>query len=295
MTTLPHPFYKKASEFEVPAGKVKDVDEFFKWIQEQEKFPNYSRDHAHLFLHACIWDVEAAKKAIKKYGQIRGNAPEIFNDRDPLLPSIQFVYENAFMVSLPKLSVDGYRILVYRLRNTDPSKVNFAEATKGFCMFNDVQISEDGPINGYVVIFDMLGVKLGHLAKVQFGVLRTFMNYIQEAHPVRLKKIYIVHTASFINQIMALVKPLIKSDLLGLLKFTQNGPSDFFGPDLLPEEYGGELKSLEEFHMEQKRHIETEYRDWLIDSNFLRNKPKDGKKDPYREPPIQSFQALEID
>lgn len=139
------------------------------------------------------------------------------------------------MISLPNLSPDGYRLLVYRLRHTDPSKVHFGEATKGFCMFNDVQISEDGPINGYVVIFDMKGVRLGHLAKVQFGPLRTFMNYIQEAHPVRLKKIYIVHTASFINQIMALVRPLIKSELLGLLKFTTNGPSEFFGPEYLPE------------------------------------------------------------
>lgn len=34
---------------------------------------------------------------------------------------------------------------------------------------------------------------------------------------------------------MALVKPLIKSELLGLLKFTQNGPEEFFGPELLPE------------------------------------------------------------
>lgn len=52
---------------------------------------------------------------------------------------------------------------------------------------------------------------------------------------MRLKKIYIVHTASFINQIMALVKPLIKSDLLGLLKFTVNGPTEFFGTEFLPE------------------------------------------------------------
>lgn len=83
------------------------------------------------------------------------------------------------MIALPKLSPEGYRLLVYKLRNTDPSKVQFGEATKAFCMFNDVQISEDGPTNGYVVIFDMKGVKLGHLAKVQFGPLRTFMNYIQ--------------------------------------------------------------------------------------------------------------------
>lgn len=83
------------------------------------------------------------------------------------------------MISLPKLSPEGYRILVYRLKNTDPSKVHFGEATKAFCMFNDVQISEDGPINGYVVVFDMYGVRLAHLAKVQFGPLRTFMQYIQ--------------------------------------------------------------------------------------------------------------------
>lgn len=139
------------------------------------------------------------------------------------------------MISLPNLSPEGYRILVYKLRNTDPSRVHFGEAVKAFCMFNDVQISEDGPMNGYVVVFDMEGVKLGHLAKVQFGPLRTFMNYIQEAHPVRLKAIYIVHTASFINQIMALVKPLIKSELLGLLKFSVTGPDQIFSPEYLPK------------------------------------------------------------
>ena len=46
-------------------------------------------------------------------------------------------------------------------------------------MFNDVVISVDGPINGYVVIFDMEGVCLRHLTRVQLGPLRNFMAYIQ--------------------------------------------------------------------------------------------------------------------
>lgn len=46
-------------------------------------------------------------------------------------------------------------------------------------MFNDVIISDDGPINGYVVVFDMEGVALRHLTRVQFGPLRNFMAYIQ--------------------------------------------------------------------------------------------------------------------
>lgn len=46
-------------------------------------------------------------------------------------------------------------------------------------MFNDVIISEDGPLEGYVVVFDMEGVCLRHLTRVQISPLRNFMAYIQ--------------------------------------------------------------------------------------------------------------------
>jgi hypothetical protein len=83
------------------------------------------------------------------------------------------------LAALPILTPEGHRILCYRLVDYDLSKMNFAEAVKSFCMFNDVVISENGIEKGYVVVFDMKGIKLSHLAKVQFGALRTFMNYIQ--------------------------------------------------------------------------------------------------------------------
>lgn len=83
------------------------------------------------------------------------------------------------MVAMPKLTAEGYQILVYRLADTEPSKLQFTEAVKMFCMFNDYRISCDGLAEGYVVLFDMKGVRLGHLARVQLGALRTFMVYIQ--------------------------------------------------------------------------------------------------------------------
>lgn len=83
------------------------------------------------------------------------------------------------MTALPKLTPEGYHILVYRLADTDPSKLQFTEAVKMFCMFNDYRISVDGLAEGYIVLFDMKGVKLGHLTRVQLGALRTFMVYIQ--------------------------------------------------------------------------------------------------------------------
>lgn len=74
---------------------------------------------------------------------------------------------------------EGYKVLCYRLSDTDPSKVNFSNAVKAFCMFNDMMISQDEIIEGYIVVFDMKGLRLGHLAKIQLGALRTFMAYIQ--------------------------------------------------------------------------------------------------------------------
>lgn len=138
------------------------------------------------------------------------------------------------MISMPNKTKEGYEILIYRLIDTDPSKIVFSDAIKGFCMFNDIRLSEDLLADGYVVIFDMKGVRLSHVARVQLGPLRSFMAYIQEAHPARLKKIYICHAASFVNQIMSLVKPLIKSELMSLLHFTTKGPQSLFEKELLP-------------------------------------------------------------
>lgn len=135
---------------------------------------------------------------------------------------------------MPKKTPEGYEVLIYRLIDTDPSKVHFAECIKGFCMFNDLRLSEDLLAEGYIVIFDMKGVKLSHITRVQLGPLRSFMAYIQEAHPARLKKIYICHAASFVNQIMAMIKPLIQSEMLALLHFTTKGAETLFEKDILP-------------------------------------------------------------
>lgn len=232
------------------------------------------------------------------------------------------------MISMPKKTVEGYEMLMYRLIDTDPSKIMFADCIKGFCMFNDLRLSEDLLAKGYIVVFDMKGVRLSHITRVQLGPLRAFMAYIQEAHPARLKKIYICHAASFVNQVMSLVKPLIKSEMMSLLHFTTKGPQTLFAKELLPivsienrrirnnmnhfsfyhnllQEYDGECGSFPVYYKEQRKNLETNYREWLIDSAVLKEKPKEKNNNTGKgssasgktsiAPTIRSFSALEID
>lgn len=52
------------------------------------------------------------------------------------------------MARLPRLTPEGYRILVYRLADPDYRKLVFSEGVKAFCMVNDVILSEDGLVDG---------------------------------------------------------------------------------------------------------------------------------------------------
>lgn len=61
-------------------------------ICDQPRYPTFTRNHAYLFLHACLWDVSDTKKTIHKYLKIRGNAPELFDNRDPLDQGIKTIY-----------------------------------------------------------------------------------------------------------------------------------------------------------------------------------------------------------
>lgn len=299
-----HPYKDHPEPLNWPDDKHDEIDELYEWLQNQPRFPKMTKNHVHQFYHSCYYNKEETKKAFQRYVELRASAPECFGIRDPLLPAMQNVYTATNMVALPKLTKEGYRILSYRLKDYTVNRLVFGEGVKAFNMFNDVIISVDGPINGYVVIFDMEGVCLRHLTRVQIGPLRNFMAYIQEAHPVRLKKIYIVHAAWFVNQAFAIARPFIKTELMSLLHFTTGGPDEIFPLDILPLEYGGELKSLDEFHEEQKERLENEYREWLIDSSNLKLLPKEKKSDKKQmldananncDPPVASLNKLSVD
>lgn len=83
--------------------------------------------------------------------------------------------------------------MLYRFTKFNPSKIIFGDALKAFTMFNDAQISLDGPIPGYIVIFDMKGIKFSHVSVVEFGLLRKYMAYIQ----VRPHIIFIFNSIKF--------------------------------------------------------------------------------------------------
>lgn len=74
-----------------------------------------------------------------------------------------------------------------------------------------------------VPIFDMNGYTLRHLTKTVLGVLRIYMKFVQEAHPVRIRQIHVINCPSYLDKVMMVAKPFIKAEVLKLVsKFTSN-------------------------------------------------------------------------
>ncbi|XP_063628815.1 clavesin-1-like [Cydia splendana] len=295
-TKYSHPFMQGLKS--LPQEYEEEIQQIREWLKSQPHLPYISDEYIVLFLHSNYYKVKESKETIECYFTHRSNTPDLFSNRDPLSPRNQQILDIAHMIGLPNKTSEGYHVLLYRLSDFDYSKLNFADAVRVFCMFNDVKLSEDRLSDGYIVIFDMKGCSLGHLTRVTLPALRAFMVYIQTAHPCRLKKIHVVHTVSFINQVMCLVKPLIHSNLLNLLNFCSEGPAAVVDKELLPEDYGGPLPPVKDFHAEQRKNMEETYRDWLIETEVFKVDEKKRIKKPSKglfASLTSSFKSLDID
>ncbi|XP_017777268.1 PREDICTED: alpha-tocopherol transfer protein-like [Nicrophorus vespilloides] len=267
MCSTSHPFLDGLKNY--PAGKKKDLQKIRSWIITQAHLPTISDEYIYLFLHACYYNQDRTKQAIETYFTLRTNTASIFGNRDVDSNKIKTCTEIAHIIRLPKDTPEGYKVLMYSVKDTDYTKLVFADAVKGFCMFNDCILSEDGLAEGYVVLFDMKGLALGHIARVSLPALKAFMVYIQEAHPARLKAVHVLNTANYINHIMRIVIPLIRSELISIVKFHKGNVPEGFPVEIMPKDYGGEAPSTTELDGHTLS-LMTKYKQWLLDSETFR-------------------------
>ncbi|XP_055544981.1 alpha-tocopherol transfer protein-like isoform X2 [Wyeomyia smithii] len=211
------------------------------------------------FLNACNKNIDQTRKVIKIYYAARRDAPELFNDTDPLSPKIRQCFENQDYFILPTTPA-GYSVVYHRLNNPKASNYNFDEAVKTYFMLLDSCIYSEGPRPGLICLFDMSNVGLSHLLRVKISTVRKFFHYLQDGLPAKLKAIHVLNAVSFFDKVLYMIKPFMHAEILKMLfLYTSNANLDKFYEEWIPREclpsdYGGHLKSVAELH---KEHIKT--------------------------------------
>ncbi|BET00529.1 CRAL/TRIO domain [Nesidiocoris tenuis] len=241
-----------------PDLKKEDIEKLQEWAATKNHLPKISEEQMILFYHSCYWDMEATKSCIDVYYTTRASTPEFFRNRDLSLPNLQQGIECLYYGCLPVKDPNGYQIIFHGLKDYDSSKYVFADGVKLLAMAMEACATVEGTIPGYICLFDMKGVRLSHITRLSYGQLRKFFHYIQEGLPIRLKAFHVVNTLPIIDKILFMIKPFMKKELLQMLHLHSGDFSEvqkYLPKECLPSDFGGELKSVAEFH--------EDYIDWM--------------------------------
>ncbi|CAH0713490.1 unnamed protein product, partial [Brenthis ino] len=279
-----------------------DFDRVKDWTQKLDKSKYVPKDMTDkqllLFYNACYGDVEKTKACIEKYYNLRKNTPEMFDNRiigsDELQPSIDALEFSA----LPEKSCEGYDLIFHRLHYTEPSKYYFEAGCKLLFMTVDACLSKRGPQPGYIFLFDMRGVKLGHLTRVSLSSLRKFFQYVQEAMPVRMRAIHVFNTEPILDKLLMLIRPFMDKKFFDMIKFHhKNVNLEMFHETIvprcaLPPDYGGTLPDTQTLHKKNIQTLKSLETYFKAEEEQRINALPDKKREKAME---KAFKNLEID
>ncbi|XP_030380712.1 alpha-tocopherol transfer protein [Scaptodrosophila lebanonensis] len=272
------------------------------WLKTHPQLPqNISPTLLRRFLHTTHGDIGGAQRLLELNYALRNKHSQIFIERDPLDASSQQLLQVADLVPLPGLTPENNKLLFYRLIDSDADKFNFTAGIKVFFMVADCRFaleSDDRLSEGEIPIFDMAGYTLRHLTKTVLSSLRVYMKFVQEAHPVRLKEVHVLNCPSYLDKVLTVVKPFIKSDVFKLIHFhlpNADTPYKHFPRAMLPTEYGGEAGRMADLKQQWMQQL-ADQREYLMDANnWQLNKSKKMMNGSKSKDVTQSLKALEID
>lgn len=235
-----------------------DINELRAWTETLDNTKYVPKDLSDkqllLFYNACYGEMDKVKNCIEKYYSCRKNSPEFFENRLLSQEDVKKSVDALEFSYLPGKSVEGYDVIFHRLHDTEPSKYNLESGCKLLFMTVDACLTKRGPQPGYIMLFDMRGVKFGHLTRVSLSSLRKFFQYVQEAMPVRMKAIHVLNTEPVLDKLMLLIKPFMDKKFYDMLKFhTKNDDLEKFYNTViprssLPPDYGGSAPDTQTLH-----------------------------------------------
>lgn len=255
------------------------LDILEEWTQKRGLI-GVPREQLALFAQSCYFNKDAILRCMDTYYKMRSTVPEFFGNRDPELENLRHSLKVLEFTAFPVPDPNGNVIIFHRLSDTKPSKYMFNDGIKLLLMTMDASLYTEGCMPGYIFLFDMNGVSMGHLMRLSVNSIRKFFEYIQEANPVRLKAIHIVNTVWFIDKILALAKPFMKSELLEILHFHTGDISDIYEHiplKCLPKDYGGELDYISVLHEAHCRKL-VQLKDYFLEEEKINENYKISRK-----------------
>ncbi|XP_049812963.1 retinol-binding protein pinta-like [Schistocerca nitens] len=277
------------------------VKKLREWLEMQPHLPNNIDDARieRMYIN-CKCSMERAKIGLDAYFSLKHQMPDLSMKRDPLGPDVVQTKSNIKMMVMPRLTKEGYRIIINTQLDPDPSSYVFPTHAKMVLMELEIMMGEDYSL-GDVYVIDLANATMGHLLRTDINCLRNSELLSRTAYCRRIKGVHFVNSPKTIDAVVKLVKSATSKKLHTRIHTHLPGSTTLFehvAREYIPEELGGTAGPLEKFSY-QLFSKAYDMRDWFLEQdNYISDetkRPPDSKlaQDVYGA--AGSFKKLSVD
>ncbi|XP_050430365.1 retinol-binding protein pinta-like [Adelges cooleyi] len=296
-------FYKITPQQEYernPKLSENDVQELLKWANDNINVNGKLTDiQIIMFLHACNYDRENAKKVISQYFTLRAKKCAIyFRGRDPTHPFNQKQFD-VVNINILEDEVERYSYIWTSLKIGDASQYYPNVAAKLTFMAIELKQVEKGTMPGYRILIDSRKFGLSHALRYSLSNAKNLMTYVQEATPFIIEQIYIINVTPGIERIYSTMKPFMSAALINKIVIKSVSKTEELLKSLpqhvVPKDFGGQAPTLQE-SMDKLRAEMIENREFFLAEERYRNGVVQSEVETITpDEEIQSFKSLSID
>ncbi|XP_050525616.1 alpha-tocopherol transfer protein-like isoform X2 [Daktulosphaira vitifoliae] len=265
------------SEINNVTEKQVSVEHIKDWIRKQPHLPDVEDDVFLMsFLRGCKYSPEKAKKKLDMYFTMRGVAPEFFNNRDPLLSDFKDFFKVANVLTMPRLTQEGYRIVIFHTKNMDEMIWDPAFSMKLLFMLADIRLNEErNNETGDIYIFDGGSLKSNFLStqlpRYTPSLLKKCATCSIEAYPFIIKGVHVINISPVVETTTNFLKIFLKEKIKRRIHLHSSYKSlyNYIPKEFLPEEYGGQQGTMAEINKYWYGKL-VSYREWFLEQENIK-------------------------
>lgn len=271
---------------EEPERLAEDLQAVKDWLEKQPHLQNVRKDDRFIqfFLRGCKYSIERTKEKLDFFYSVRSALPEWFDDWDKINGVLDLIKSGAFML-LKGYDKKGRRVLVFQMKQIDPTKHKYDDISKCYFMIMEILIDQldQCSVTGFISGSNVEGATMAHVGFFSNPVQsKKQVTVLQDAYPIRPKAMHMMNLPSIMETVLNLLKSFMNDKMKARMQI-----GDFStlqadaGIDVLPEELGGTNGKLQD-HMEYTQGLINDKKDWLkaqcefkSDETKRPGKPKD--------------------
>ncbi|CAK1541419.1 unnamed protein product [Leptosia nina] len=243
-----HEEYKKGT------ATSDDVAKLRSWLKTQPHLPEEFITDLDIALayHSCNKSMEVTKQGLDLNFSLRTLFTAYFKDRK-FDRTMERTFENTLFVPLPHQTQDGNVVLYSQVLNSDPNEFNVENNIRALLMCIDLWQYETGSWSGLEVVLNFKGYGIGHMPKIDIRNVQQILHYLQEAIPLKLKKLHLVNAPSFFDRLLSIMRPFINNEILNIVEVYSDGFKNIVKNiplEVFPKDVGGHYKTVKELNDE---------------------------------------------